>query len=138
MCDGIPTLREVSALAALAQCLVHSFDERIDRGETLPVPKEWITRENKWRAARFGVDAEVVVDDTGHTTPLRESLDRLVDTLGPTAEQLGCAAELSSVLDILKTGPSYARQRAVVAGGGSLADVVGSLRREYATDQPGA
>ena len=133
-----PTLREVAALAALAQSLVQSFDERIDDGEILDSPREWLTRENKWRAARFGIEADVVVDESGTTMPLRDSLTHLVERLRPTAQKLGCADELGSVLDIVNTGPSYARQRRIVTEGGSLADVVSSLRREYATDTPGA
>ncbi|MGH7750665.1 MAG: glutamate--cysteine ligase, partial [Candidatus Dormibacteria bacterium] len=54
VCDGIPTLREVSVVAALTQCLVHQFDTQLDRGYSLPVPRSWLVRENKWRAARFG------------------------------------------------------------------------------------
>src|SRR6478735_10585933 len=57
MCDGIPTLREVSSLAALAQCLVHSLEQRLANGERLTVLPGWIVHENKWRAARYGTDA---------------------------------------------------------------------------------
>jgi carboxylate-amine ligase len=56
----------------------------------------------------------------------------------PVAVELGCAAELGDVETILEVGPSYARQRAIVAGGGTLHDVVRSLVAEFATDQPGA
>jgi carboxylate-amine ligase len=56
ICDGMPTLREVAVVAALSQCLVHSMDTLIDRGHTLPVPRAWVVRENKWRAAPAGCD----------------------------------------------------------------------------------
>ena len=138
MCDGIPTLREITSIAALAQCLVHAFDQLLDEGEELPVPREWIIRENKWRAARWGLEADVVADSSGATRPLRDSLPALVETLRPTAADLDCTAELEGVLDILETGGSYARQRRIVTDGGSLTDVVRSLRRELATDRPGA
>lgn len=138
MCDGIPTLQETLAVAALAQSLVHAFDQLLDEDESLPVPRDWIIRENKWRAARFGLEAEVVVDETGRTMPLRESVLALVDTLRPTAADLGCADELGGILTVLESGASYARQRAVIAAGGDLTDVVRSLRREHAADRPGA
>ncbi|MGZ6826927.1 MAG: glutamate--cysteine ligase, partial [Mycobacteriales bacterium] len=57
ICDGLPTLYEVGMVAALGQCLVDTFDREIDRGYTLPTPKGWVVRENKWRAARYGLDA---------------------------------------------------------------------------------
>ena len=138
MCDGIPTLHEVAALAALAQCLVTRMDEQLDAGETLPVPREWVARENKWRAARYGIDAQLVVDESGRLEPLRDAVVRLVDELAPTAAALGCSDELQDVLGILEVGPSYVRQRRIVEAGGTLRDVVASLRRELATDRPGA
>ena len=39
ICDGIPTMRELTGLAAMAQCLVESMDNRLDAGETLPCPR---------------------------------------------------------------------------------------------------
>ena len=48
--DGLPTLSEVGMVAALGQCLVDQFDNQLDRGYTLPIPKGWVVRENKWRA----------------------------------------------------------------------------------------
>jgi len=136
ICDGIPTLGEVAALAAMAQSLVEWLDTRIDRGDTLPVPKEWVIRVNKWRAARHGVDADIIGDDRGARLPLRQAVRELVEELSPVASRLGCLEELSSNLETLDRGPSYIRQRRVVAAGGSLADVVDSLIVELAADRP--
>lgn len=136
ICDGIPTLGEVAGLAALAQCLVEWLDTLIDRGYTLPVPREWVIRANKWRAARYGVDAEIIGDDHGTPIALRQSVADLVEELSPVATRLGCADELRSLLDGLEHGPSYVRQRAVVEAGGTMADVVDSLVEELATDRP--
>lgn len=132
MCDAMPTLWEISALAALAQVLVTDFDRAIDRGVAPEVPREWVRRENKWRAARWGVEADLVVDDAGHTQPLREMVDELVDRLLPLATELGCAAELADLRRIAQEGPSYVRQRRIVAEGGDLPGVVRALRAELA------
>ena len=138
MCDGIPTLREVAALAALAQSLVEHLDRRLDAAETLEVPRDWVARQNKWRAARHGLDAQVIVDDSGARRNLREAVMDLVAELEPVAATLGCVEELSDVLGILTGGASYERQRRVVAGGGSPVDVVDSLVAELESDKPGA
>ncbi len=130
MCDSMPTLWEISAVAALAQTLVTEFDRIIDAGGLPAVPREWVRRENKWRAARWGVDADLVVDDEGHTRPLRDVVDELVDRLAPLADELGCARELGDLRRIATEGPSYQRQRAIVSAGGDLPDVVRSLRDE--------
>ena len=74
-------------------------------------------RENKWRAARYGIEAELIVDDDGRTAPLRDLLAELVDDLAPVAERLGCTEELLRAKQILAVGPSYQRQRRGRAGG---------------------
>jgi carboxylate-amine ligase len=131
ICDGLPTLDEIGAVAALSQCLVEQFDSQLDRGYTLPTPASWILRENKWRAARYGLDADIVVDEKGTVRPVRQAILDLVEDLTPTAKRLGCAAELADVERVLAVGASYQRQRAVAAAdGGSLQAVVDSLLAE--------
>ena len=124
------------AIAAVSQCLVEWMDRRIDAGDPPDVPLPWIVRQNKWLAARYGVDAEIIVDDHGSLVPARHAIASLVDDLAPVAHSLRCSDELARVLDILDVGPSYLRQRRVVAGGGTLIDVVDSLVEELATDRP--
>lgn len=137
ICDGLPTLYEIGWAAALSQCLVELFNSQLDKGYTLPMPKGWTVRENKWRAARYGVDAEIIVDETGRTTPLRDALGELVHDLTPIAERLECTAELARIKEILAIGPSYARQRAVAAAhGGDLTAVVDALMAEMRSDAP--
>jgi carboxylate-amine ligase len=130
MCDGIPTLEEVGAIAALSQCLVEWFDRLIDAGEEVPVRSTWIVRENKWRAARYGLDANIILNRKGETRSLREDLAQLVASLMPIAVELGCAQELADVMVIAERGGSYQRQLKVVSEGGDLRDVVASLTGE--------
>ncbi len=132
ICDGIPTLDEISVIAAMAQSLVESLDRQLDKGYTLPEPRTWLVRENKWRAARYGLDAEIVVDDRGHSVrPVKEAILDLAEDLEPIARKLGCAEELMQVERILERGASYQRQRAVAeANDGDLKAVVDSLLRE--------
>ena len=95
ICDGLPTLDEISVIAAMSQCLVESFDRQLDKGYTLPQPRMWLVRENKWRAARYGLDADIVVDDKGNTVqPVREAILDLAEELAPIARKIGCEDEL--------------------------------------------
>jgi carboxylate-amine ligase len=131
ICDGLPTIEEVCAVAALAQCLVELFDTQLDGGYRLPDPHGWVVRENKWRAARYGLDARIVVDNAGTIRPVRMAVLELVDDLMPTARRLRCEEELAIVRRILEVGASYQRQRAVAAAnGGDLSSVVDSLLDE--------
>jgi YbdK family carboxylate-amine ligase len=137
ICDGLPTLDEIGAVAALSQCLVEQFDTQLDRGYTLPVPAGWVLRENKWRAARYGLDADIVVDEKGTVRPVRQAIRDLVEELEPTARRLGCSAELADVERVLAVGASYQRQRAVAAAhDGDLRAVVDSLVAELRDGLP--
>jgi carboxylate-amine ligase len=137
ICDGLPTMTEIATVAALAQCLVARLDSLIDRGYTLPCPKRWIVGQNKWRAARYGVDAELIVDEQGTQAPLRGAIEELVEELTPAGRKLGCESELLGALRILEHGPSYLRQRRWVEAGATLPDVVDRLIEELRSDEPG-
>jgi carboxylate-amine ligase len=136
ICDGLPTLGEIGMVAALSHCLVDTFDREIDKGYKLPMPKGWVVRENKWRAARYGLDAEVISGENDATQPIRQALGDLVRELQPAAERLGCSEQLALVHDVVEKGASYQRQRAVAAAsGGDLTAVVDSLLQEFATGE---
>ena len=135
MFDGVPTMHEVGMVAALSQSLVHLFDAQLDRGYRLPSQPPWVIRDNKWRATRYGLDAIVITNAAGATAPLRDELYELFRMLQPVAERLGCASELQVVNEVLERGASYERQRAVMAAGGRLTNVVDALVTEFAEDR---
>lgn len=135
VCDGVSTFAEMSALVALMHCLVIWLDERAAAGETLPTMPPWHVQENKWRAARYGTDAIVILDAACNERLVTDDLADLVPQLMPVAERLGCPEELASVLRIAERGASYERQRAVAERtGGDLVAVVDSVVRELRTD----
>jgi glutamate---cysteine ligase / carboxylate-amine ligase len=137
VCDGLPTTFEVGALSALVQCLVDDCSERLDRGEDLPTMQPWFVRENKWRAARYGMEAEIVVDRHGGQRQVADEVRDLVARLEPVAERLGCSQELQDVLTILDVGASYQRQLLAAArAGGDLRAVVSSLVGEMREGVP--
>ncbi len=115
VCDGVSNLSELLSLAALTHCLVEHLSAMLDDGEPLPTMPQWFVSENKWRAARYGTDAIIILDDAGNEDLVTDATRRLVTRLAPVAELLGCAAELAGVLDIVERGASYQRQRAVAA-----------------------
>jgi glutamate---cysteine ligase / carboxylate-amine ligase len=131
VCDGVSTIHELAGLSALMQCLVVDLDRRLEAGETLPTMPPWHVQENKWRAARYGLEAEVILDAAGSERLVTEDVEDLLERLTPLARELGCEAELSAVADIPRVGASYQRQRKVAADtGGDLAAVVDSVVRE--------
>ncbi|MDN4171474.1 glutamate--cysteine ligase [Nocardioides sp. SOB77] len=131
VCDGVSSFDDLAAIVALCHCLVVDLDTRAAAGEQLPTMPPWHVQENKWRAARYGLDAIVILDADSQERLVTDDLADLLVRLEPTAERLGCAAELSSVADIPRRGASYQRQRAVAEeSSGDLVAVVDSVVTE--------
>ena len=126
--DGVSNIGELSALVALTHCLIVDLDRRLDAGEQLPVMPPWHVQENKWRAARYGLDAIIIQDADSNERLVTEDLDELLNRLEPVAKSLECADELAAVADIPRRGASYQRQRRVAeANDGDLRAVVDAL-----------
>jgi carboxylate-amine ligase len=126
--DGVSNLRELGALVALTHCLVVDLERRLDVGETLPIMPPWHVQENKWRAARYGLDAEIILDADGNERLVTADIADLLDRLEPVANLLHCADELAAVPDICQAGASYQRQRRVAEEhSGDLRAVVDAL-----------
>jgi glutamate---cysteine ligase / carboxylate-amine ligase len=143
VCDGVSNLRELAALTALTHCLVVDLADRVSAGEQVPTMPPWHVQENKWRSARYGLEAEIILDADGNERLVTDDLDDLLTRLEPVARRLDCADELRSVAEIPRTGASYQRQRRVAERtGGDLVAVVDSVVRELdlgaTAAQPGA
>ncbi len=130
ICDGLPSLDEVIAITALTQALVVWLSEQYDEGMYLPVHRHWIVRENKWRAARWSIDAEIITDEDGNLKPLSEAIFELLELLSPVAKRLGSYDELMRVRDIIEVGPSFKRQRKIYEETGDYKKVMAELIKE--------
>ena len=129
--DGVSNLQELSALVALTHCLIVDLDRRFEAGETLPVMPPWHVQENKWRAARYGLDAIIIQDADSNEKLVTDDLDALLERLSPVAQSLSCSDELARVADIYRAGASYQRQRRVAEEhDGDLLAVVDALIAE--------
>ncbi|MEV4350272.1 glutamate--cysteine ligase [Actinoplanes sp. NPDC049596] len=129
--DGISTAAEIAAIAALTQCLVEHFSRELDAGREVPALQPWFVRENKWRAARYGMEAIIIQNAAGDELLVTKDLEELLPTLAPVAEAFDCTPELEKLRDIVAGGASYQRQlRVADANDGSLKAVVASLVQE--------
>ena len=125
VCDGLATLEEIAGIAALTQCLVHSIVERIEAGERMPTMPPWHIQENKWRAARYGLEAIIILNAEGDEELVTDHLERELERLEPVAKRLGCADELRLVEQMMRHGAGYHRQQQVAeAHDGDLRQVV--------------
>ena len=129
--DGVSNLDELGSLVALTHCLIVDLDRRLDAGEQLPTMPPWHVQENKWRAARYGLDAEIILDADSNERLVTDDLEQLLERLTPVAASLGCIDELAKVWSIAQADASYQRQRRVAEEhDGDLRAVVDALIAE--------
>lgn len=125
ICDGMSSLEDISAITALTQCLVHDMSLSLEAGNKIPVMPDWYRVENKWRAARYGLDAIIILNAQGDEMLVSDHLRGEVERLMPIAEQLGCTLELQGIIRLIERGAEYQLQRNVfAASGGDFREVV--------------
>ncbi|WP_022871779.1 glutamate--cysteine ligase [Nesterenkonia alba] len=112
VCDGVATLDEIGAIAALTQCIVIDTLRTLDSGGRVTSMPPWYVQENKWRAARYGLDAIIILNSAGDEELVTEHLAKELDRLEPLAEELGCAEQLRFVETMMKQA-GYQRQKKV-------------------------
>ncbi len=126
--DAQTTLPDTAAIAALVQSIVRAEVEGEDHMER-PMPQE-VLAENRFLAARDGMDADLIEPELGRRVPARELLADLVAVCRPHARALGCGAELEQVIDLgQRTGAQ--RQLDLSRSLGSLPRVVAVLADDF-------
>ncbi len=127
VCDMPGNLTDTMAIAALIQCLVTALSDEIDEGTYQHDCHPMMVRQNKWRACRFGTQAELVDSYTHDVQTLSQIVQRLRRWLRPVAQTLGCEDQLEHV-QVMADGPSWAdRQDAILAKTGDRREIVRQL-----------
>lgn len=120
--DSVPTLMELGALTAFSQCLVERMSRALAVDEPIERLPYWFLRENKWRAARYGLAADVITPRREeYLIHIHDGITMWVDELEPIADELGCGEQLEDVRRLVRHGPSYLRQRRAALDGGAVA-----------------
>jgi carboxylate-amine ligase len=133
VCDMPGSLIDSLAIAALVQCLVKALSDEIDEGTYQHDCHPMMVRQNKWRATRFGNQAELVDDFTHEVRPVPAVVEGLIETLGPIAKQLDCQHYLEHCHRMAE-GPSWAdRQLTLLAETADEREVVRILCEEATT-----
>ncbi len=133
--DAVSRVEDAIALAAYVQALVARYAGADQAGETLPRWHQVLTDENKWRAARYGLQAGVIDLVRGGPIPITDLVERTLGEIAPFARAVGSEAALDGIRRILRDGNGADRQLAVHAAMGStrevtrdIADVTQGLR----------
>lgn len=131
VCDGPATLAEMVAIVAYIHLLAHWFNDNASWIDQVPPPPRWLARENKWRAMRHGLEADLVIKPQGETRPIRQDIEDWLQKTAAYQHSLGYSGYVETLRQILAQGNSSQRQRAVFDATGSLEEVVKHNIREF-------
>jgi len=130
--DAQTTTGEAAALAALVQCIARLEVEEGYAPVELVAAQEALD-ENRFIAARDGMDARLIDPIRSERVAVREQLERLLDACAPHARDLGCEAELAPIAAMAEcTGAR--RQLAQARNGGRLQGLVETLSDRFLVD----
>jgi carboxylate-amine ligase len=133
VCDSCPSLDTVILIAGLYRALVERESRRMRDGAPALVISPTLARAAQWRAARSGLEGELVDVSVPSPRPARVLIRQFLDLLKPELRELGdweLVAELTE--KALHAGSSASRQRRVMRRRGRLTDVVDTLIAETA------
>jgi glutamate---cysteine ligase / carboxylate-amine ligase len=126
ICDAVTRIDDAVAVAAFCQALVKLYSEQFDRGEEIPSYHRILTAENKWLAARYGLEAPVIDLATGrrNRVPVAQLVRRTLRDLEPHARELGSERELEGIREILDRGSGADRQLRIYNANRDIVEVV--------------
>ena len=132
VCDAIPLLEDVISVTAFIQSLVAHLAKMYRRRDEIGHLPSFLIRENKWRAARYGADANLIMDSIGTTIKMKDAVQKLINELEPTAVELKADKELKNLMQVFSRGTSSKRQRKIFKeSDGSWNAVIDSLINEF-------
>jgi carboxylate-amine ligase len=135
VCDGLADIRDTCTVVALVQALARRAGARIAAGEARDLPPLWLLRENKWRAARHGMEAALVLDDQGNTMGARELLGATLEDLTARGYLGDDAVYVADLRKVAAGGETSAeRQRAIFARTNDLGVVTHALADAFERD----
>jgi glutamate---cysteine ligase / carboxylate-amine ligase len=127
VCDSQTHVEHTLALAALIQAMVRELAEHFDAGRQLAAYPWQMLDENKWLAARHGLAGELVDLPSAERVATRALARRVLDRLREHAQDLGSAAELEGIEDLIERGSGADRQLVVYEANHDLREVMAEI-----------
>jgi glutamate---cysteine ligase / carboxylate-amine ligase len=126
-CDAQTRLEHTVAITALIQAMAKELSEHFSAGEELGTFPAELLEENKWLAARYGMQGELIDLPSSNRIPTADLARRLVERLQPHARELGAERELEGVTDLIERGTGANRQLAEWRANRDMAALVRSI-----------
>ena len=136
ICDMPATFEDTIAIAALCQALVAKLTWLYEHNLLTPTLPSHYIEENKWRAARYGLDAEIVDFVQGRRLSMRDSIHELLDFVDEVVDDLNTRSEMNYIRALLddSQGTGADRQIAVYNETGSIHAVMNHLMQQTLQD----
>jgi len=130
ICDIPMRVDETIAIAALCQAIIAKLYRLHEQNLTFRHYSRALIMENKWRAARYGLDGKLIDFGKQIEVPERDLINEILEFVGDVAAELGSTEEIGYISRILQEGSGADRQLRVFAETGDLNQVV-----DYAIQQ---
>lgn len=136
VCDQPATLAEGMAITAFIHLLAYWFETHQDWLDEIPRPNRWRLRENKWRSMRYGLDAELVVNNQGETKPIRQDIQQWIERMEPFIKRFEYEKYIKMLEDMMTQGNSAYRQKKLWKSHQRLEDVAKFNCDEFKAQTP--
>jgi carboxylate-amine ligase len=130
VCDVPTAPRHAIAIAAVAQAIIVKLYRLRRNNLGFRLYRRALIEENKWRAARWGIDGKLIDFGKRREVPMRDLALELLEFVDDVVDDLGSRREVDYVRSILADGTSAERQLQVYRETGDLKAVVQSLVEE--------
>jgi carboxylate-amine ligase len=110
VCDMIMTVDEVICIAALMQCIIAKLSKLHRKNQSFRSYRRILINENKWRAARWGVDAKLIDFGRQEEVAFPTLINELLEFIDDVVDELGCRTEVNYVYQMLEQGSGADRQ----------------------------
>ncbi len=136
ICDSLATLSETLSVIAFIHALAHWYNDQSEYVTESVAPPMWMMRENKWRAMRHGMEADIIANSEEKLIPLREDIFLWIKKISPQINRLGYTPYFAGIERIANHGASHIRQRNVFDKTGSLLEVIRHNVKEFQNNTP--
>ncbi len=124
ICDMAMTVDEVICLAAVMQCIIAKLHKLQKQNLTFRTYRRVLINENKWRAARWGIEAKLIDFGKKEEVSFTVLINELLEFIDDVVDELGCRKEVNFVHNMIQQGSGADRQLAVFEETGDLKEVV--------------
>ncbi|MGR6087696.1 MAG: carboxylate-amine ligase [Arcticibacter sp.] len=130
ICDVPMLVDETIALTALMQALVAKLVKLMEQNLDFRQYSRALINENKWRAARYGIDGKLIDFGKEKEVPVPDLAEELLAFVDDVVDDLGSRKEINYIRQILKNGTGADRQLETYRETGDFKQVVDRIIEE--------